>query len=79
MDEERRVSERLERIEALQRGTPSGATLLAELRGLLEDGEAFFAAEAAGRVRDRLCPGADARSRRQKGGGSAEGVTWASI
>ena len=62
MDDERRVSERLERIEALQRGTPSGATMLAELRGLLEDGEAFFAAEAAGasgtasapeRMRDR--------------------------
>ena len=73
------MSERLERIEALQRGTPSGATLLAELRGLLEDGEAFFRGGGGRRVQDRFCPGADARSRRQKGGGSAEGVTWASI
>jgi hypothetical protein len=48
MDGEQRVSERLERIEALQRGRASEGALLAELRGLLEDGEAFFAAEAAG-------------------------------
>ncbi|MGH3093259.1 MAG: hypothetical protein ACRDOG_13160 [Gaiellaceae bacterium] len=48
MDAEERVSERLERIEALQRGRASEGALLAELRGLLEAGEAFFAAEAAG-------------------------------
>jgi hypothetical protein len=51
MDGEQRVSERLERIEALQRGRASEGALLAELRGLLEDGEAFFAAEAAGAQR----------------------------
>jgi hypothetical protein len=62
MDGEQRVSERLERIEALQRGRAPEGAVLAELRGLLEDGEAFFAAEAAGaqgavsaseRMRDR--------------------------
>ncbi len=48
MDEEQRVSEQLERIEALQRGRAPEGALLAELRGLLEAGEAFLAAEAAG-------------------------------
>jgi hypothetical protein len=48
MAEEQRVSERLERIEALRRGRASGRVLLAELRGLLEEGEACFAAEAGG-------------------------------
>lgn len=68
MDGEQRVSERLERIEALQRGRASEGALLAELRGLLEDGEAFFAAEAAGP------PGAASASEgmRDRGGGGKE-------
>ncbi len=58
--------ERLERIEALQRGDAPAGALLAELRGLLRDGEAWLAAEAGstagaaaalegcrGRVRER--------------------------
>jgi hypothetical protein len=45
MDEARKVIERLERIETLRRGEAPAATLLAELRGLLDDGEAWLAAE----------------------------------
>ena len=44
MEEARRVIERLDRIDALDRATASPAELLAELRGLLHD------AEAGGRV-----------------------------
>jgi hypothetical protein len=45
MDEARKVIERLDRIEALRRGEAPPAILLAELRGLLHDGEAWLAAE----------------------------------
>jgi hypothetical protein len=45
MDEARKVIERLERIEALRRGEAPAAILLAEVRGLLRDGEAWLAAE----------------------------------
>ena len=62
MDGEQRVSERLERIEALQRGRASEGALLAELRGLLEDGEAFFAAEVA-RARDAVSASEGMRDR----------------
>lgn len=63
MDEARRVMERLERIERLRRVEGSPRALLAEVRGLLEDGEAWLAAEgrdadvaaaALGRCRQRL-------------------------
>ncbi len=61
MDEARRVIERLERIEALDRATASPAELLAELRGLLQDAEAWVrleggdaADEAVMRLREAL-------------------------
>lgn len=45
MDEARKVIERLERIEALERATASPAELLAEVRGLLHDAEAWVRVE----------------------------------
>ena len=45
MEEARRVIERLERIDALDRATASPAELLGELRGLLHDAEAWVRAE----------------------------------
>jgi hypothetical protein len=45
MDEARRVIERLEQIERLRRGGAAADALLAEVRGLLEDGERWLAAE----------------------------------
>jgi hypothetical protein len=45
MDEARRVLERLERIERLRGGGAPAALLLAEVRGLLADGERWLAAE----------------------------------
>jgi hypothetical protein len=49
MDEARKLLERLGRIEGLRReDVPEGA-LLAEVRGLLRDGEAWLAAEAGAR------------------------------
>jgi hypothetical protein len=50
MEAGRRVTARLERIETLQEGEAPTGALLAELRGLLEDGEAWLAAgeEATG-------------------------------
>ena len=61
MEEARRVIERLERIEALDRSSAGTAELLEELRGLLHDAEAWLrieggdAAEAAvNRLRDSL-------------------------
>jgi hypothetical protein len=45
MDEARRVIERLERIEALDRSTTDPAELLAEVRGLLHDAEAWVRVE----------------------------------
>jgi hypothetical protein len=79
MDGEQRVSERLERIEALQRGRASEGALLAELRGLLEDGEAFFAAEAAAAQGAVSASRRNDGSLRRGGGGGAESVTGASI
>jgi hypothetical protein len=45
MEEARRVIERLDRIDALNRTTASPAELLAELRGLLHDAEAWVRVE----------------------------------
>jgi hypothetical protein len=45
MDEARAVLERLERIEALDRAGAGREALLAELRGLLEEAEAWSSVE----------------------------------
>lgn len=45
MDEARRVIDRLERIESLRGAGAPAALLLAEVRGLLADGERWLAAE----------------------------------
>ena len=45
MDEARKVIERLERIEALQSDRAPAADLLAEVRHLVREGEAWIAAE----------------------------------
>jgi hypothetical protein len=45
MDEARRVMKRLERIERLQQEEAPAAALLAEVRQLLREGEAWIAAE----------------------------------
>jgi hypothetical protein len=50
MDEAARVIERLERIEGLRPGGPAGA-LLAELRALVPEAEAWAQAEGDGRAR----------------------------
>ncbi|HYY34307.1 MAG TPA: hypothetical protein VE693_12130 [Gaiellaceae bacterium] len=47
MDEARRVIERLEQIEQLRRSGAAADALLAEVRGLLEDGERWLSAEGA--------------------------------
>jgi hypothetical protein len=61
MEEARRVLERLERIDALERAAAPPAELLAELRGLLRDAEAWVrleggdaADDAVLRLRDAL-------------------------
>ena len=56
MDEARRVLERLERIEALRGEAATTADLLAELRGLITDGERWLAAEAAGGTGKPVAP-----------------------
>ena len=45
MDEARRVLERLDRIEELERENAAPAVLLSELRGLLADAEAWVRVE----------------------------------
>jgi hypothetical protein len=45
MEEARKVIERLERIEALDRATADPVVLLAEVRGLLHDAEAWVRME----------------------------------
>ena len=61
MEEVRRVIERLERIEALDRATTSPVELLAEVRALLQEAEAWVkveggdaADEAVTRLRNAL-------------------------
>jgi hypothetical protein len=61
MEEARRVLERLERIEALDRANATPAELLTELRGLLQEAEAWVrveggdsADEAVTKLRDAL-------------------------
>ena len=46
MDEARRVLERLESIERLKAGGAPAAVMLAEVRGLLADGERWLARES---------------------------------
>jgi hypothetical protein len=48
MDEARAVIERLERIDVLEREGAPAEALLAEVRELLREGEAWIAAEGAG-------------------------------
>jgi len=67
MDEARRVIERLERIEALDRSTANPAVLLDEVRGLLRDAEAWVRVEggdeaddAVVRLREALAQARDA-------------------
>ena len=54
MDEARRVIERLERIEALDREATSPAQLLDEVRGLLRDAEAWVRVEGGDAADDAV-------------------------
>jgi hypothetical protein len=54
MEEARKVIERLERIEALDRSSASPAELLAELRGLLHDAEAWVRVEGGDAADDAV-------------------------
>lgn len=54
MEEARRVIERLERIEALDRATADPAELLAEVRGLLHDAEAWVRVEGGDEAEDAV-------------------------
>jgi hypothetical protein len=54
MEEARRVIERLERIEALDRSSANPAELLAELRGLLHDAEAWVRVEGGDAADDAV-------------------------
>ena len=53
MDEARRVLERLDRIDDLKRAGAPAEDLLAEVRALLRDGEAWLARERGGTERAR--------------------------
>ncbi|MEO5632851.1 hypothetical protein [Gaiella sp.] len=54
MEEARRVIERLERIEALDRSAASPAQLLEEVRGLLRDAEAWVRVEGGDSADDAV-------------------------
>lgn len=54
MDEARRVIERLERIEALDRAAASPAQLLDEVRGLLRDAEVWVRVEGGDAADDAV-------------------------
>ena len=54
MDEARRVIERLERIEALDREAASPTQLLDEVRGLLRDAEAWVRVEGGDAADDAV-------------------------
>jgi hypothetical protein len=69
MEEARQVLTRLERIERLRDGG-SRLALLAEVKGLLEDGERWIAAEPAGTERARAL--LDESRRRLEPGEEAE-------
>jgi hypothetical protein len=64
MEEGRKVSARLERIEALQYVAAPTGVLLAELRGLLQDGEAWLAA-GVGESTARSAAGEKCREREE--------------
>jgi hypothetical protein len=53
MDEARRVLERLERIDRLRERGGARPVMLGEVRKLLEEGEAWIAAESGGTERAR--------------------------
>ena len=63
MDEARKVLERLERIEALDRSTASPARVLDEVRGLLRDAEAWVRVEGGDEADDAVIRLRDALSR----------------
>jgi hypothetical protein len=63
MDEARRVIERLERIEELDRSTASPAQLLDEVRGLLRDAEAWVRVEGGDAADDAVTRLREALSR----------------
>ena len=63
MDEARRVIERLERIEALDRATANPAQLLDEVRGLLRDAEAWVRVEGGDAADDAVIRLREALSR----------------
>ncbi|HEX2111327.1 MAG TPA: hypothetical protein VHF67_07220 [Gaiellaceae bacterium] len=67
MEEARRVLERLERIERLRAGGGSRLVLLAELRQLVEEGEAWIAVE--GGATDRAREAIEACRRKLEDGG----------
>jgi hypothetical protein len=76
MDEARAILERLERIEALKTVDAGPAALLAELRALLREGEAWARAEGDGTAaaRSMLSSLDDALGRRPNDCASREGV-----
>jgi hypothetical protein len=71
MDEARRVLERLERIDRLRSGGGSRLVLLAELRKLVEEGEAWVASEPSGTERARAALDTCRRRLDGEGGGVA--------
>jgi hypothetical protein len=62
MDEARQVIQRLERIEVLRREGAPAAELLAEVRGLLTEGERWLAAEKPDGVERAQAALADCRA-----------------
>jgi hypothetical protein len=54
MEEARRVLARLERIESLDRANAGPAEVLEELRGLLQDAEAWVRVEGGGAADDAV-------------------------
>jgi hypothetical protein len=62
MDEARQVIERLERIDALRREGAPACDLLAEVRGLLVEGERWLAAEKPDGVERARAALADCRA-----------------
>jgi hypothetical protein len=69
MDEARRVLERLERIDRLRDRGGARPVMLGEVRKLLEEGEAWIAAEPGGTERARQALEACRTSVAEAGGG----------